>query len=208
MASGVTFGQLPAEEGAFLAYLQSTGDVWARAVWDDPVSPKYEPSPVAEFLAHHAREIAKYDSVDIYIGFREDVCHPETCFYEVTEGGTSVPLIQDGRVVDGVQTIVGGTKVQREFLNVPASPLVRYKRGEFCGEDLLASSNLSFYTGTYRDQVWVAQPASFLKWGKKILDWMRRHTPESVPVDRCHYEMRATTGVAAACRNGVKLRAG
>ena len=46
---------------------------------------------------------------------------------------------------------------------------------------------------------------AFMKWGKKILNWMRRQTPESVPVYRCNYEMRATIGVAEACRKGMKL---
>ena len=30
--AGVTFGQLPEEEAAFLAFVQKTGDIWARAV--------------------------------------------------------------------------------------------------------------------------------------------------------------------------------
>jgi hypothetical protein len=30
--AGVTFGQLPEEEAAFLAFVQRTGDIWARAV--------------------------------------------------------------------------------------------------------------------------------------------------------------------------------
>jgi hypothetical protein len=206
MASVVTFGQLPEEEPDFLAYVQKTGDVWARAVRDEAESPKCEPRPVAEFLARFAEEVKAYSCVDVYLGFRDDVLHPEISIHELTEGGTHVPFIQNGSVVPGVHTIVGGTKVMRRFIDPRASRLVRYDRGEFRSVDELASSNLCFYPGTFKGETWIAHPASFMKWGKKILDWMRRHTPESVPVYQCNYEMRATVRVAEACKKGLKLR--
>jgi hypothetical protein len=205
MASVVTFGQLPEEEKDFLAYVQKTGDVWARAVRDDAESPKYEPLPVAEFLTRFAAEIKAYSAVAVYLGFRDDVLHPEICIHEVIEGGTQVPFIQNGSLLPGVHTIVGGTKVKRKFIDFNASRLVRYDRGEFRSADQLASSNLCFYPGAFKGQTWVAHLTSFMRWGKKILDWMRRHTPASVPVYRCNYEIRATIGVAEACKKGLKL---
>jgi len=204
--SGVTFAQLPDEEADFLAYVQKTGDIWARAVRDDALSPKYPPGPVVDFLSQFAPDIKEYSSVDVYLGLPDDVLHPEISVHEVTEGGTKVPLAQNGSVVEGVHTIVGGAKVQRAFIDARGSRLIRYNRGEFRGEDELASSNLGFSPGTFKGQGWVAHPASFTKWGKKILGWMRRHTPESVPGYQCNYEMRATIKVAEACKKGLKVR--
>jgi hypothetical protein len=206
MASVVTFGQLPEEEPDFLAFVQKTGDVWARAVRDDAESPKYEPLPVAEFLMRFAREVEAYCTVAVYLGLRDDVLHPEICIHEVTEGGTQVPFIQNGSVVPGVHTIVGGTKVKRKFIDPRASRLVRYDRGAFRSVDELASSNLCFHPGTFEGETWIAHPTSFMKWGKKVLDWMRRHTPESVPVYQCNYEMRATIRVADACKKAPHSR--
>jgi hypothetical protein len=205
MPSVVTFAQLPDEEATFLAYLEKTGDVWARAVNDDPHSPRYEPSPVADFLNRFAAEIAGYHEVAVYLGMREDVKQPAIISHETTEGGTLVPFTQFGKIVEGVHTIVGGTKVIRESIDPMGSPLVRYDRGEFRNDSELAASNLCFYPGTYYDQKWKPHAPEFMKWGKKVLDWMRRHTPESVPVFRCNYKIRATVGVAAACTNGLKV---
>jgi hypothetical protein len=206
MASVVTFGQLLEEETDFLAFIHKTGDVWARAVSDEVESPKCEPLPVAEFLMRFAGELQTNFSVNVYIGLRGDVLHPEICSHEVTEGGTEVPFVQNGSIVQGIRTLVGGRKVRRKFIDPMASRLVRYDRGTFRSVDELASSNLCFYPGVFRGEAWIAHPASFMKGSKKILDWMRRHTPESVPVYQCNYEMRATVRVAEACKKGLKLR--
>jgi hypothetical protein len=202
----VTFGQLPEEEAEFLAYVRKTGDIWARAVRDDAVSPKYKPKPVSEFLQDHAAEIRAYSSVDVYLGLHDDVLNPAITIQEIIEGGTKVPVVENGNIVEGHYTIVGGTKVKREFIDPGGSRLLRYKRGEFRSVDELAASNLGVRPGASKGGTWIAHSTSFLKWGKKILDWMRRHTPESVPVYQCNYEMRATIGVAEACKKGLKLR--
>src|SRR6266852_526842 len=130
LMAGVTFGQLPEEEADFLAYLEKTGGVWARAVSDDPLSPKYEPLPVTEFLSRYANEIVAYCSVAVYVGLRDDIFHPEIYVGEVIEGGTQIPFVQAGQVVEGVHTIVGGTKVQRNFIHSMGSRFVRYVRGQ------------------------------------------------------------------------------
>jgi hypothetical protein len=205
MPSVVSFVQLPDEEAVFIAYLQKTGDVWARAVNDDPRSPIYEPLPVAEFLDRFAIQIVAYDVVAVYLAFREDIGMPAISSHEVIEGGTLVPFVQSGKVVEGVHTIVGGTKVKRDWIDPMGSPFVRYDRGQFRTKDELAHSNLCFYPGTYEGEKWKPNPSAFMKWGKKVLDWMRRHTPESVPVYRCNYKTRATGGAAAACKEGLKV---
>lgn len=205
MPSVVSFGQLPDEESDFLAYLQRTGDVWARAVNDDPYNPKYAPLPVAEFLNRFADQIVAYHVVAVYLAFREDITRPAVSSHEITEGGTLVPFVQFGKTVDGVHTIVGGTKVMRDSIDPMGSSFVRYDRGQFRTEEELAISNLCFYPGSYEGQEWKPNPPAFMKWGKKVLDWMRRHTPESVPVYRCNYEVRATVRVAAACKKGLKV---
>ena len=203
--SGVTFGQLPDEVPSFLAYLQQTGDVWARAVKDDPLDPSYPPLPVAEFLQRYADQIVAYHCVDVYLAFRSDIFQPVIARREVIDGGILEPFVQSGKVVQGVHSIVGGTGVERNFIDPNGSPFVRYRIGKFRDEYELASSNLGFCPGTFIDRQWVPNPPAFMKWGKKILNWMRRKTPESVPVYRCHYEMRATIGVAEGCRKGMKL---
>src|SRR6185295_9218106 len=114
MPSVVTFAQLPDEEAAFIAYLQKTGDIWARAVNDDPRQRKYEPLPVAEFLERFADRIVTYDVVAVYLAFREDIGKPAICSREVTEGGMLEPFVQFGKTVEGAHTIVGGTKVKRD----------------------------------------------------------------------------------------------
>ena len=206
MASVITFGQLPDEEPAFLAYLLKTGDVWARAVSDDPRNPQHEPLPVTDFLGRFADRILKYHVVAVYLGFRDDIFQPVVSSQEVTEDGTLVPFVQLGKVVEGVHTIVGGTKVIRDFVDPMASLYVRYDRGQYRTEEELATSNLSYYSGSYRGRQWVYKPDAFLTWGKKVLGWMRRHTPESVPVYTCNYQTRATISVSKACKNGLKVR--
>lgn len=182
--AGVTFGQLPAEEPAFLAYLQTTGDVWARAVWDDVVSPRFEPLPVAEFLERHGGDLRQYDGVDVYLGARDAILQPQTGIIEVVEGGT---------------------QVQKLALRYNANPYVRYRRGEYWAADGLSSSKLGFPSSWFNGQVSIKHAPEFQKWGTNILSWMRRRTPESVPLHRCNYEVRATVKLAQACREGLKL---
>jgi hypothetical protein len=204
MAAVVTFAQLPDEEPVFLAYLQKTGDIWARAE-EDPHTPAHEPLPIAEFLDRHASQLVAYHRVRVYLGFRADVQEPVIGSFEEMQGGTLEPFLQDGKVVPGVHTIVGGTKVRRPCINFMASPLLCYDRGLFTEEGVLRQSNLCYYSASYQGEQYVQKPAAFLKWAKKVLDWVRRHTPERVPVYRCNYESRATRRVAEACRKGLKV---
>jgi hypothetical protein len=205
MASVVTFAQLPEEEPAFLAYVQKSGDVWARALRDDPHNPEHQPLPVVDFLQRYAALIVEYQAVSVYLGLRADVLQPVLGSFEVIEGGTPAPFVQSGRVVPGVHTIEGGTAVRRPCIDFMASSLVRYDRGEFGGESELRQSNLCYYSGCFQGQQYVQKPPGFLKWARKVLDWVRRHTPERVPVHGCNYASRATKRVAEACRGGLKV---
>jgi hypothetical protein len=206
MASVVTFAQLPHEEKAFLDYLQKTGEIWARAVDDNPRNPTWAPLPVTEFLGRFADQIVRYSVITVYLGFRDDILRPVVSVREDTEGGTLIPFVQHGEVVEGAYSIIGGTKILRDCIDPMASLFVRYDRGLYRTENELAASNLCFYSGSYEGQTWVTKSEAFLKWANKVLNWMRRHTPETVPVYQCNYEIRATVEAAEASKNGLNVR--
>ena len=155
--------------------------------------------PAAEFTAKYGEQIVQYHAMDLLLGLREDVLHPVVHYFEKIEGGTREPFIQDGKVVKGVATIVGGTKVQARNVAQSDSPLVSYSCGRFVVEDHLRASNICY---TYRH---VHQRKDFVKWARKLLAWIRKQTPELVPVYRCNYEMRATVALAEACKRGLRL---
>jgi hypothetical protein len=175
-ASVVTFAQLPEEEADFLAYLAKTGDVWARAVADNPKRPAHAPAPVAEFMKAHAGQLVKY-GVDVYLGFRPDVQKP----------------------------VVSETEEGIPHLDIIASNLIGYRRGEYYPGGELVQSNLYFYRGSFYDGEFVTKPEPFLRWAARVLGWAKRHTPERVPVHRCNYETRATARVAQAAAAGLKV---
>lgn len=179
------FARLPDEEPAFLAYLAKSGDVWARATRDDMRTPRFAPAPIIEFirdfstvLTDEARnENPHAATVDLYIGLRADVMNPVA---------STAP---------GAEHDVG----------IMESCLVGYKRGMFYAGGELAQSNLYFYRSFFRGEASVIKPTVFLEWAGKVLAWVRRHTPEKVPVHRCNYRTRATTSVADKCRGGLKV---
>jgi hypothetical protein len=176
--SGVNFVQLHDEEPAFLAYLATTGDVWARAGIDDPTAPAWGPGPVAEFLDRFAAKIRRYNSVHLHIGLRPDVLAPEVNAVE-SRGCITVDMFR--------------------------SCLVGYSRGEFHpGRRFLNRSQLYFHVGAWWGEGdYRKKPEAFLRWAKKVVGWVRRHTPEQVRVYRCNYSLPATAGVAA--RKGLKV---
>jgi hypothetical protein len=206
MPSVCTFARLPDEEPEFLRYLQRTGDVWARASDDDPDNPNCQPMPVADFLYRFATEIQAHSVVRVYIGFKADVLNPQIRELEVTEGATLEPEMQNGEVFSGVQKIVGGTKGLRRHVHSSASHLIAYSRGEFREPQELATSNLSFYSGAYINHRYINHPKAFMKWASNVLQWMRRHTPKSVPVYNANYEVRASVAVHQECQRGLRVR--
>ena len=174
--SVVTFAQLPEEEADFLRYLRKTGEIWARTVNDNSTRPSYQPAPVAEFLADHSAQIARTGVVGVYVGFWPDVVRP--IVRESAEG---------------------------THIDIFASCLIGYRRGEYYPGGELAQSNLYFYRGSFRDGEFVRKPETFLRWAAKVLGWARRRSPEEVPVHRCNYKTRATARVAEAARSGLKV---
>jgi hypothetical protein len=176
-ASVVTFAQLPEEEAGFLAYLAKAGDVWARAVVDNPRRPAFAPAPVAEFLEAHAAQLAANGVVDVYLGFRPEVLKPAVS--ETAEGVLHIDIF--------------------------ASNLIGYQRGKYYPGGELAQSNLYFYRGSFCDGEFASKPEAFLRWAAKVLGWARRHAPERVLVYRCNYLTRATARVAEAAAGGLKV---
>lgn len=198
--SCVTFGQLPEEEAEFLAYLQMTGDVWARASHDHPVNPQWEPRPVEEFVARFGKEIEQYTSMCLWIGFREDVLHPVIHLVDDWEGGTLEPVYNaDGTVDPYRQKRVGATQVKSPRIAQSDSPMVSYSCGRYRDDGCLSHSNIVY---TYRH---VHQRVDFLKWAKKLLAYTRKRTPQMVALSNANYSLRATDRLAEACRNGLKL---
>lgn len=203
--AGITFARLPDEEPEWLDYLTKTGEVWARAVRDHVHNPAHEPLPVDEFVKRFADQVMQYGVVDLYLGRRENILQPKLRSHEVTEGGTLIPVYQDGRLVEGVQQIVGGTKVTRDYIVQDTSCFVRYKSGRYRDDGVVAISNLGYHTTGHENGLSVV-PDEFVKWAKRLRDWIRRRTPASVPVYGANYETRATIKAAAASQSGVKFR--
>lgn len=174
--SVVTFARLPEEEAEFLEFLASTGDVWARAVNDDAAKPTYTPAPVGTFLQQHGAALLNNGTLHVWIGFRPDVLKPQKS------------KINEKMVVDPF----------------PAY-LVGYTRGEYYPGGELAQSNLYFYRGSFEGEEFVKKPETFLRWGAKVLAWVKKRTPEEVTVHRCNYKTRATARVAEAAADGLKV---
>jgi hypothetical protein len=175
-ASVVTFAQLPEEECAFLEYLGKTGDIWARAQADVPTGPAHPPAPVTDFMEAQAAKLANNGTVNVYLGFRPDVLQP-------------------------IATQAKGKQV----VDIFASCLIGYTRGEYYSSGELAQSNLYFYRSFFLGDKFIEKPDPFLRWAAKVLAWARRHAFEQVPVHRCNYKTRATMGVAEAAAGGLKV---
>src|SRR5262249_5635124 len=159
--SVVTFAQLPEEEVTFLAYLTKTGDIWARAVNDEPMAPRHEPAPVAEFMKSHAAKLSRNGVVDVYLGLRPDVLRPSVSETE-----------------------------ERARVDIFSSCLIGYRGGEYYPSGELAQSNLFYYRGFFQGDEFVVKPEAFLRWASRVLGWAKRQTPKRVPVHRCNYVTR------------------
>jgi hypothetical protein len=100
--SVVTFAQMPEEGPEFLAYLEKTGDIWARAFKDDAVTPRFEPLPLGEFVARFGDHAEMQPRFKVLIDFREDILHPVIYTFDDTESGTLAPVIQEDGTEDPV----------------------------------------------------------------------------------------------------------
>jgi hypothetical protein len=90
-------------------------------------------------------------------------------------------------------------------IDIFASCLVGYTRGQCYPGGEWAQSNLFFYRGFFSGNEFVRKLDSFLRWAGKVLDWARRHSPARVPVYRCNDDTRATARVAQAVTGGLKV---
>jgi len=125
----VTFAWLPEEEAAFLEFLATTGDVWARAVIDDADQPAYAPAPARAFLQQHAAELLENGTLQVWLGFRADILRPKT-------------------------SSINGRMAVDPF----PSSLVGYTHGEYYPSGELAQSNLHFYRGYFQDEGFIKKP--------------------------------------------------
>ncbi|MDX1964707.1 MAG: hypothetical protein SFX18_16275 [Pirellulales bacterium] len=103
-------------------------------------------------------------------------------------------------VANGIDTFIikGQTRYGLESMK---SNVIGYDRPVFL-EGKLAQSNL-FYYNSYPDiakNSMISKDRLFLNWAKKILNWMRRNTPEKVMYNGFPY--RATKAVKDAVSQG------
>ncbi|MFO0965151.1 MAG: hypothetical protein U0793_06140 [Gemmataceae bacterium] len=188
--SSFTFVQLPEDEEAFLTFLETIGEFWARAVGDDPRTPEHEPLPVARFLRRFARRLRSYGSVDIYLGLGDDIRKPP--------------------VFAWVQR-VAGKRVRHATAHEQAAPFVRYSRGEISddeslgpapGEKVLVTSTIGYYRDYYHGKEFVRKPTIFLTWARKLVAWWRHRATQAVSIRQGHDEVLATPAAFEAIQRG------
>lgn len=149
MPAVVTFWQLPDEEEVFLRYLESTGIVVAMP--DHWVKNKEElfPQPIRKFIAEH---------------------NPDQLLFGLEQQLTNLSF--EPREHAG----------ERGFMypdTMKISVLV-YSRPKYRDKGKLGESNLAAYwtcLDESRTSI-IDKDPEFVKWGKKVLAWARRHTPE------------------------------
>jgi hypothetical protein len=101
--------------------------------------------------------------------------------------------------------VLAPARLKERSIDIYGARLVGYQRGGFFPSGELAQSNLYFYRGSFVGDEFVTKPLAFLKWAGKVFGWVRRHTPEQVPVYRCNYKTRATVRVAEAAKGGLNV---
>jgi hypothetical protein len=178
---GINVAMMLDEQPEFWAFLETTGDIWACALGDNPRAFEREPQPVAKFLKKHAKGLRRYGQVEVLIGHREHVLKPR---------------------VETRTEQVGGKRVRYPTINLEASQLLWYSYGVPDKSGILNRTGVSYHFGHFRGQQWVKQPEEFLKWAKKVLAWLRKRIADQVPVHRCNYEISATALTAAAVHDG------
>jgi len=171
MAVTLTFWRLPEEEPAFIDYLSSSGDVVAIP-WEK-VSDRSLLSP------RSLSEVIAQDPDAILIGLRHSIQDPPP-----------------------INTFRDGAEVS---YSVPARdlPMLIYHRGKWRDVNKLGGSNLSgewtaISPGTGKT---VDHPEEFVKWGKKVMQWVRKQTP----LWHTYKTYRITPSVDEAIKRGVEL---
>lgn len=179
--SGVNLAMLPEEETEFFAYLETTGDILACWMGDNPRDFQYEPQPPAPFLKKYLKKIVWYDQVRVYLGHEKDVLKP--------------------RIESRPQTI-DGKRVLIPHINFYATPVLWYSRGVLSREKVLDRTNVHMYTSYFKGNTLVRKSPEFIAWGRKVLAWLRRRATDEVPIYRCNYSLQATAKAADAARQG------
>lgn len=182
--SGINLAMLPEEDDEFLAYLASTGDIWACWLGDDPLAWEFEPASAADFLRRHSRSITEYNSLRLLLGQREDVQKPKSRL----------------RVES-----IGGEEVRRHEIDYEASPLLWFSRGTIDRKKVMDRTNLCYHTSYLKKNDIVKKPPEFIAWGRKVTAWLRRRATDSVPILNCNYSIKATPLAAAAAKKGLKV---
>lgn len=134
------------------------------------------PAPVAKFMEVNAGKLTNNSTVDVYLGFQTDILQP---IVSEVKGKTDIDMF--------------------------ASYLIGYTRGEYYPDGELAQSHLYYYRGSFYNDEFVEKSDAFLRWGAKVFGWIRKQAPEQVPVHRCNYNTRATAQVAKAAASGLKI---
>jgi hypothetical protein len=158
MPRAVTFWRFPDEEARFLDYLDKTGEIIActHERMPEPTSPLLEPRPIRQL-------IDEQDPISMAFGPRAFMDMAQIDEFEL-----------DGRISYG-----------RWYTRVP---LMAYTRGKLYEPGRLGHTNLVFdswrSSGTLDDPSFTPQPPEFVAWGKRVLNWARRHTPRVVAYKR------------------------
>lgn len=199
---GINVAMMLDEQPEFWAFLETTGNIWACALGDNPRDFEREPQPVAKFLKKHARVLRRYGQVEVLIGHREQVLKPRVEIRTEHVGWTAKPVVRNGQVVPDEFKKVGGKRIRYPSINLEASQLLWYRYGVPDETGILNRTGISYHSGHFRGEQWIKQPEEFLKWAKKVLTWLRKRITDQVPVHRCNYGISATALTAAAVRDG------
>jgi len=149
MSAVVTFWQLPDEEEEFLCYLESTGTVLALPDYWVKKREDLCPISIRAFIANH---------------------NPDQLLFGLQQYLHDVPV--EERLHEGEVLYVGPSAME--------SCLISYRRGKMRNDHMLGQSNLAAYWTHLNksNSSVIDKEADFTKWGKKVLAWARKYTPE------------------------------
>ena len=172
MATVVSFWRFPDEEEEFLDFLDKTGRVTAI--------PYKKFHSLEEIVPQSLRQIIK-DS-DSNLASHALLIGLDRWMDQIRVD----PCIHNGENILAISYI--------------HSPLIVYGRGEFRESKKLGMSNLCAHRSYYNDEKkLVHKPNDFVKWSKKVFDWVRKATPEF----HQYRTYRLTPRVAEAIRNNL-----
>jgi hypothetical protein len=168
--ASITFWQTPEDESDLLDFILATGVVVAIPAEGVRTREELAPQPLALYI--HQR-----DPSQLRMGLEEQA--HRVAIEEKEQGG------------------------EGHFQVAYMSPcLVNYRRGRMRESGRLGQSHLSAYW-SYPDvgaTGLIAKDPDFIRWAKRVFDWVRRHTPERVVCQG--YPYRATMRVKEGVERG------